>query len=77
MNPSGLPDPTAEKAISRADRQARRQKDYRRIRDVINALNEVASLHGLEIVRVRDRMTGKEWGIHEREGQRSGHDVRR
>lgn len=61
MNSSGLPDPTAEVAVSRADRDKKKRDKYKNILDVVNALNKVASLHGLEIVKVRDKNTGKEW----------------
>ena len=55
MNHEGYKDPTAEQAVHNASKMPRR------IRDVVRALNTVASLHGLEIVVVRDRKTGKEW----------------
>ena len=56
MNGEGYKDPTADKAI----------RDYNRmphwIRQVLLAMNSVASLHGLEIIAVRDKQTGKIWG---------------
>lgn len=55
MNHEGYKDPTAEKAVHNASKMPRR------IRDVVRALNTVASLHGLEIVAVRDRKTREEW----------------
>lgn len=55
MNHEGYKDPTAEQAVHNASKMPRR------IRDVVCALNTVASLHGLEIMVVRDRKTGKEW----------------
>lgn len=55
MNKEGYRDPTAEKAVHNAS------KVPRRIREVMDAMNKVASLHGLEIVVVRDKHTGKEW----------------
>lgn len=55
MNKEGYRDPTAEQAVHNVSRMPRR------IKDVLRALNTVASLHGLEIVSVKDRHTGKEW----------------
>lgn len=55
MNKEGYRDPTAEQAVHNVSRMPPR------IKDVLRALNTVASLHGLEIVSVRDRHTGKEW----------------
>ncbi|HJC16044.1 MAG TPA: hypothetical protein H9705_09560 [Candidatus Fusicatenibacter intestinigallinarum] len=55
LNGEGYRDPTADQAIRNAGRMPRR------IKDVVRAINTVASLHGLEIVVVRDRHTGKEW----------------
>lgn len=56
MNGEGYKDPTADKAI----------RDYNRmpyrIKQVMQAMNSVASLHGLEIIAVRDKQTGKIWG---------------
>ena len=56
MNGEGYKDPTADKAI----------RDYNRmpyrIKQVLLAMNSVASLHGLEIIAVRDKQTGKIWG---------------
>lgn len=57
MNGEGYRDPTAEKAIYNAGRMPWR------ILQVVNAMNMVASLHGLEITRVRDRQTGREWRV--------------
>lgn len=57
MNKEGYRDPTAEQAVHNVSRIPRR------IKDVLNALNTVASKHGLEIVSVRDRHTGKEWRV--------------
>lgn len=56
MNKEGYRDPTAEKAVHNAS------KIPRRIREVMDAMNRIASLHGLEIVVVRDKYTGREWG---------------
>ena len=55
MNHEGYRDPTADQAVRNTD------KIPRRIKDVMRAMNAVASLHGLEIVTVRDRKTGQEW----------------
>ena len=55
MNHEGYRDPTADQAVHNAE------KIPRRIKDVMRAMNAVASLHGLEIVMVRDRKTRKEW----------------
>lgn len=57
MNKEGYRDPTADQAVHNVSRMPRR------IKDVVRALNTVASLHGLEIVVVRDRRTGQEWGV--------------
>lgn len=56
MNHEGYRDPTAEQAVRNAE------KIPRRIKDVMRAMNAVASLYGLEIVTVRDRKTGRKWG---------------
>ena len=61
MNHEGYRDPTADQAVRNTD------KIPRRIKDVMRAMNAVASLHGLEIVMVRDRKTGQEWKRCERE----------
>lgn len=55
MNGEGYRDPTADMACRNASRMPKH------IRDVIRALNQVASLHGLEIVTVKDKKSGKEW----------------
>lgn len=54
-NNEGYPDPTAGKAV----RSAGRMPTY--IYNVSCALNAVAGLHGLEIMGLRDKKTGKEW----------------
>ena len=56
MNHEGYRDPTADQAVRNAN------KIPRRIKDVMRAMDAVASLHGLEIVTVRDRKTGRKWG---------------
>lgn len=56
VNKEGYRDPTAEMAVRRASRMPKR------IKDVVRALNQVISIHGLEIVVVRDKRTGREWG---------------
>ena len=62
-NHEGYADPTAGKAINNAARMPTR------IYDVYSALNRVASLHGLEIVGLRDCQTGKVWRkTYEKEG---------
>ena len=48
MNHEGYRDPTADQAVRNAE------KIPRRIKDVMRAMNAVASLHGLEIVTVRE-----------------------
>lgn len=53
MNGEGYKDPTADKAIRDYNRMPHR------IRQVLLAMNSVASLHGLEIIAVRDKQTGK------------------
>ena len=54
-NNEGYPDPTAGKAV----RSAGRMPTY--IYNVSCALNAVALLHGLEIMGLRDKKTGKVW----------------
>lgn len=54
-NNEGYPDPTAGKAVWAADRMPTH------IYNVSCALNAVAGLHGLEIMGLRDKKTGKEW----------------
>lgn len=55
MNHEGYRDPTAEQAIRNVE------KTPRRIMDVIQAINDITTRFGLEVVRVRDLKTGKEW----------------
>lgn len=55
MNHEGYKDPTAEKAVRNASKMPKA------IREVYKALNEVASLQGLEIIGLRDKKTGKVW----------------
>lgn len=57
MNHEGYKDPTADKAVRRASRMPKA------IYAVFKVLNEVASLHGLEIIGLRDKKTGKVWRI--------------
>lgn len=54
-NEEGYPDPTAGRAIQNA------QKIPKQIKEVYDALDNVASLHGLEIIGIRDRKTKKIW----------------
>ena len=54
-NKEGYPDPTEGEAIRRASRMPTH------IYNVSCALNAVAGLHGLEIMGLRDKNTGKEW----------------
>lgn len=54
-NNEGYPDPTAGKAVQAAGWMP----TY--IYNVSCALNAVAGLHGLEIMGLRDKKTGKEW----------------
>ena len=55
MNKEGYRDPTAEKAIKKASHMPKA------IYEVYKVLNSVASLHGLEIIGLRDKKTKKEW----------------
>lgn len=57
MNHEGYRDPTAEKAIKRAGKMPKA------VYAVYKALNDVASLHGFEIIGLRDRKTGKIWKV--------------
>lgn len=54
-NREGYPDPTAGEAIQAAGRMPTH------IYNVYSALNTVAGLHGLEIIGLRDKKTGKEF----------------
>ena len=64
-NHEGYTDPTAGKAINNAARMPTR------IYEIYSTLNKVASLHGLEIVGLRDRQTGKVWRkTYEKEGKK-------
>lgn len=55
VNHEGYYDPTAGKAIENTERMPTK------IYEVYKALSRVASLHGLEIVGLRDKYSGKEW----------------
>ena len=54
-NSEGYSDPTAGRAISKADRMPTH------IYNAYKILNEVAGLMGLEVTAVRDRRTKQEW----------------
>lgn len=54
-NSEGYSDPTAGRAISKADRMPTH------VYNAYKILNEVAGLMGLEVTAVRDRKTKKEW----------------
>lgn len=55
VNHEGYYDPTAGKAIESAERMPPK------IYEVYKALSHVANLHGLEIMGLRDKYSGKEW----------------
>ena len=58
MNGEKYPDPTADIAVSNADRIPDN------IAEVIRLMKSVASLAGLDVtnrIHLRDRATGKEW----------------
>lgn len=54
-NSEGYPDNTAEQAIKNVSRMPHH------IHEVYEALNRVASLHGIEIIGIKDRKTKKEY----------------
>ena len=54
-NSEGYSDPTAGKAMRAAERMPTH------VYNVYCVLNQVAGLHGFEIVGLRDKKTGKEW----------------
>lgn len=54
-NSEGYSDPTAGRAINKADRMPTH------IYNAYKILNEVAGLMGLEVTAVRDRRTKQEW----------------
>lgn len=58
MNAEGYPDPTADKAIKRADRAPER------VAEVIRLMKAVAALAGYETINrihLKDQKTGKEY----------------
>ena len=55
VNHEGYYDPTAGKAIENTERMPTK------IYEIYKALSHVASLHGLEIMGLRDCRTGKVW----------------
>ena len=55
VNCDGYYDPTAGKAIENTERMPTK------IYENYKALSHVASLHGLEIIGLRDKYSGKEW----------------
>lgn len=57
MNQEGYKDPTAERAVHNAGKMPRN------IHKVVQAMNELARIHGIEIVKVRDTRTKQEWEI--------------
>ena len=54
-NNEGYADPTAGQAIKSSARMPTH------IYNVYSVINNVAGLHGLEIIGLRDKKTGKEW----------------
>lgn len=54
-NNEGYDDPTAGQAIKSSARMPTH------IYNVYSVINNVAGLHGLEIIGLRDKKTGKEW----------------
>lgn len=54
-NQEGYQDPTAGKAIHGAEKMPKH------IEEVYDALNTIASLHGLRIVEIIDKKTKKRW----------------
>ena len=54
-NQEGYPDPTAGRAIHNANKMPKA------IKEVYDILDKVASLHGLEIIGLRDKKTKKVW----------------
>lgn len=61
MNGEGYKDPTAEKAIKRAEKEKRPPKS---ILELVYVLKNVASLTGYDIIgriHLRDRRSGEEW----------------
>lgn len=55
MNHEGYPDPTAEQAIRNYSRMNHKEKD------ALYHLNQIASLLGFRIVKVKDKRTGREY----------------
>ena len=53
MNQEGYRDPTAEKAMREYNRMPHR------MREALNAVQSVASLVGFEVVKARDKRTGR------------------
>ena len=54
-NSEGYPNPTEGEAIRRAGHMPTR------IWNIYQALNSVAGLHGLEIMGLKNKKTGKKW----------------
>lgn len=54
-NSEGIPDPTAGEAMRLAGHMPTR------IWNIYQALNSVAGLHGLELMGLKDKKTGKKW----------------
>lgn len=54
-NHEGYRDPTAGEAIENASKMPKR------IKDIIQIINPILRLHGLEIVAVKDIYSGKIW----------------
>lgn len=55
MNHEGYKDPTAEEAIRRYNRLSHNEKE------ALYHLNQIASLLGFRIVKVKDKRTGREY----------------
>lgn len=68
MNHEGYRDPTADRAVRKADKMPKH------IRKIFDALNTVVSVQGIKVTEITDKHTGKkvETVIHTRGGDAGG-----
>ena len=69
MNHEGYRDPTADRAVRKADKMPKH------IRKIFDALNTVVSVQGIKVTEITDKHTGRKWKlcvIHTRGGDAGG-----
>lgn len=57
MNHEGYRDPTADRAVRKADKMPKH------IRKIFDALNTVVSVQGIKVTEITDKHTGRRWKL--------------